>query len=90
MEIEVEAERREERNGDSERQGGDLGWRPREMKVLERELGELGKSARKVGEEEEESSKRLLDGWVEDVKRVSSPRCLSLLYSWRRNRANGL
>ncbi|GAA5881960.1 hypothetical protein JCM16303_003484 [Sporobolomyces ruberrimus] len=69
MEIEVEAERREERNGDSERQGGDLGWRPREMKVLERELGELGKSARKVGEEEEESSKRLLDGWVEDVKR---------------------
>jgi hypothetical protein len=48
-----------------------LGWRPREMKTLEKELGTLSKGVSEIAKEDDESSKRLLEGFVEDVKRVS-------------------
>ena len=51
--------------------GEGLGWRPREMKTLEKELGILSKGAREIAKEDDESAKRLLEGFVEDVKRVS-------------------
>ncbi|GAA5909931.1 uncharacterized protein JCM6883_003142 [Sporobolomyces salmoneus] len=50
-------------------QGEGLEWRPREMKKLEKELGILSKSVKEISNEEEESAKRLLEGFVEDVKR---------------------
>jgi len=45
-------------------------WRPREMRKTEREIRDLGRTAKEVGGREEESAKRCLEGWVEDVKRV--------------------
>ncbi|GAA5959896.1 hypothetical protein JCM3765_000635 [Sporobolomyces pararoseus] len=57
-------------NGRSEGVVGEgLGWRPREMKTLEKELGILSKGVREVAKEDDESAKRLLEGFVEDVKR---------------------
>lgn len=41
------------------------------MKTLEKELGILSKGAREIAKEDDESAKRLLEGFVEDVKRVS-------------------
>jgi len=45
-------------------------WRSREMRKTEREIRDLGRTAKEVGGREEESAKRCLEGWVEDVKRV--------------------
>lgn len=53
-------------------------WRPREMRKTEREIRDLGKTSKEVAGREEESAKRALEGWVEDVKRV---RCSLLLLS---------
>lgn len=44
-------------------------WRPREMRKTEREIRDLGKTSKEVAGREEESAKRALEGWVEDVKR---------------------
>lgn len=58
-----------------------LGWRPREMKTLEKELGILSHGIRELSYENESSSKRLLEGFVEDVKRVSLSLSLCLSVS---------
>ncbi|GAA6062832.1 hypothetical protein JCM10212_002470 [Sporobolomyces blumeae] len=48
---------------------GVLHWRPREAKTLDRDLEETRKAVKDAGDREEASAKRLLEGWVEDVKR---------------------
>ncbi|GAA5928410.1 uncharacterized protein JCM15063_003872 [Sporobolomyces koalae] len=51
-----------------EREKG-LGWRPREMKRVDQDLNMLATGVRTVVGLQEGSSKRLMEGWVEDVKR---------------------
>lgn len=52
------------------------------MRKTEREIRDLGRTAKEVGGREEESAKRCFEGWVEDVKRVRS-----YCYSQRRTSA---